>query len=295
MRWSLPLLALAAGCAAPAVAPQGRCAREAAIQDGDAFETVAARAPEAGPLCLRYHRATAEVSWAVAPRVPAPVLTVTRSSIELHEDGKLVGAWYGACQGTPALRATVSPEATHYMIRYLALRRPPSVEVRVGAKVSAVDLMFALETMTDFGHHVFLNPRPITELPACLAPEAELAMASTEAPVALDDRLLGAVAQPRLPLLRSCFRRTVRPLPCSSLVRRVDLQLDGRGMVVDATVADHTFGTPEVDACVGAAIWDLVFPPTPDGQPRQATLRFQNCERAVRGCPDLDIDDKEKS
>ena len=60
-------------------------------------------------------------------------------------------------------------------------------------------------------------------------------------------------------------------------------------MVSDAVIADHTLGTPDVDACVGAALWDLVFPPSRRGAPRRATLRFQNCEATPGAAPGLEL------
>lgn len=290
MRRAAPLLGLAwlAGCATPQPAAAPRRCLELEVEDGEAFAQLSRRGPEAGRVCLRYHRAKAQVAWAVTPREAAPVLTIGRSALELREEGRLVGAWYGPCGPQMPVRGEVSPEATHYMLRFMTLRRPAAVQVRVGARVSSVDLMFALETMREFGHTVYLDPRPVDAAPACRALAIADPNAAEAPPARLDAAALSAVVGPRLPLIQSCFRRTVRPLPCSSLVRRVDLGVDARGTVVDAAVADHTFGTPDVDACVDAAIWDLVFPPPPDGRGRRGTLKFQNCEQTPGATPTLD-------
>lgn len=296
MQRSMALVLLSASalhlsCASsnPAVAPES--CQALAVRDGETFAELVGRGPQVGEVCLRYHRATAEVSWAMTPRQAAPILTITRAALELREGDGLVGAWYGPCGGEPPLRGEVSPEATHYMVRFMTLRRPAEVQLRVGPNVSSVDLMFALETMSEFGHRVFLDPRPVAEIPACQLVQVIEPNADAQ-PQRISDPRLDAVVSPRLPLIQSCFRRTVRPLPCSSLVRRVDLGIDARGAVVDATVADHTLGTPDVDACVDAAIWDLVFPPTPDGRPQRGTLRFQNCEQNPGAAPTLELSDK---
>lgn len=282
-------LLLGLSCArAPAPGPQEpRCAA-LEVQDAEVFSQLSPRAPGSGALCLRYHRARAEVAWGLTPRVQAPVLTITKTALELREAGRLVGAWYGPCAGEPALRGEVSSEATHYMVRYLALRGDEAVQLQVGAHVQTVDLMFAIETMREFGHEIYLDPRPIVEVPACAAQEIrEVELHSNPEPevTPMDPGVLEAVVSPRLPMLQSCFRRTVRPLPCSSLVRSIELLVDPRGMVAQAAVADHTFGAPGVDGCVSAAVWDLVFPPPPRGRPVQAKLQFHNCEAATPAAP----------
>ncbi len=286
------LLLFGVACATPATAPQDSSCPTLAVQEGETFAQLAPRHPDSGPLCLRYHRARAEVSWGISPRTPTALLKITTRALELLVDGKLVGAWYGPCDPQSGLRSEVSTEATHYMVRHLALRRLSAVQVRVGAGVSSVDLMFALETLRDFGHAVFLHPQPLTAVPACEAKavrEVRLGADTSSTEPRIEAALLDAVVSPRLPLLQSCFRRTVRPLPCSSLVRRIDLTVDPRGMISTAAVADHTFGAPAVDACVGAAVWDLVFPPPADGQAMQGSLRFQNCEDPTGTSPLLDF------
>ncbi len=289
----LLLALLSSSCVTTQVPSAPPACPELSVLDGESFAGLVARAPDPGRLCLRYHRARAEVSWALAPAQKVTRFTITRSALELHEGDRLVGAWYGPCAKEAVLRAEVSPEATHYMVRYLTLRRPAAVEVHVGAGIASIDLMFALETMKDFGHQVYLNPRPVTELPACraqrvrdLSPEAPPSMALRDT---IDARLLDAIVSPRVPMLQSCFRRTLRPLPCSSLVRHIDIDINPQGMISDATVLEHTFGTPSVDACVGAAIWEIVFPPPAQGQPTKGTLRFQNCEQTPGASPSLDF------
>lgn len=279
-------------CATPAQVPSDTSCSTLEVQDGETFAQLGPRHPESGPLCLRYHRARAEVSWGISPRTKTALFKITTRALELRVDGKLVGAWYGPCDAQSGLRSEVSTEATHYMVRHLALRRLSSVQVRVGAGVSSVDLMFALETLNDFGHAVYLHPQPLTEVPACTAKavrEVQLGQEASAAQPRVEPALLDAVVSPRLPLLQSCFRRTVRPLACSSLVRRIDLTVDRHGMISKAAVADHTFGAPAVDACVGAAVWDLVFPAPADGQPAQGSLRFQNCEDPKGASPMLDF------
>lgn len=284
---------LTSSCVATQDVPAPPACPELSVLDGESFAGLVARTPDPGRLCLRYHRARAEVSWALAPAEEVTRFSITRTALELHEGDRLIGAWYGPCAKEAALRDEVSPEATHYMVRYLTLRRPAAVEVHVGAGIASIDLMFALETMREFGHKVYLNPRPLTEVPACsaqrvrdLSPPAPPSMALQDT---IDPNLLDAIVSPRVPILQSCFRRTLRPMPCSSLVRRIDLDIDAQGMISDATVAEHTFGTPSVDACVGAAIWDMVFPPPTESQPKKATLRFQNCEQTPGASPSLDF------